>query len=268
MAMRARHSLPSIAASVVAWVGYFFLVLPSLVVVPMSFGDKDEFIFPPGSVSLYLYKRYFTESNWMDVTLQSFIVALGTTAASLVLGVGAAYGLERHDFRGKRLVSLFLLSPIFVPAIVIALGLYLYLARFQLAGTTLGLILSHTVITLPFVIISVAAALRHVDRNIETAAMVMGASRLLVLRKVTLPLLRPALVSGGLFAFLISFDEVVISFFVANVFTQTLPVKLYSSIRFEISPVLAAVSTLMTALSLVVCLVVAGLQRGESRRIA
>lgn len=264
MGKRARTSLPSIAANIAAWVGYFFLVLPSLIVVPMSFGDKDEFIFPPGSLSLFLYERYFTQSNWMDVTLQSFIVALGTTAAALVLGVGAAYGLERYEFRGKRGISLFLLSPIFVPAVVIALGLYLYLARLQLAGTTVGLILSHTVITLPFVIITAAAALRHVDRNIETAAMVMGASRLLILRKVTLPLLRPALVSGGLFAFLISFDEVVISFFVTNVYTQTLPVKLYSSIRFEISPVLAAVSTLMTALSLIVCLIVAALQRSDN----
>jgi putative spermidine/putrescine transport system permease protein len=113
------------------------------------------------------------------------------------------------------------------------------------------------------VIISVAAGLRHVDRDLETAAMVMGASRFLILRKVTLPLLRPALVAGGLFAFLISFDEVVIAYFISNVQTQTLPVKMYSSIHWEISPVLAAVSTLMTLLSLSVCLAVAFLQRNE-----
>jgi putative spermidine/putrescine transport system permease protein len=263
MEERRHRTLPSFLASAVAWLAYVFLILPSLVVVPMSFGDKDEFIFPPHTLSLYLYRQYFLESTWMQVTLQSLVLGICTTAAALVLGVGAAYGLDRYSFPGKRAIALFLLSPIFVPAIVIALGLYLYLGRFHLTGTLPGLILSHTIITMPFVIISVSAGLRHVDRNLETAAMVMGAGRLLILRKVTLPLLRPALVAGGLFAFLISFDEVVIAYFISNVSTQTLPVKMYSSIHWEISPVLAAVATLMTVLSLAVCLVVVFLQRTE-----
>lgn len=259
---RAAHCapLPGLLASLAAWLGYVFLILPSLVVIPLSFGDKDEFVFPPHSLSLYLYKRYFFESTWVRVTLQSFEVGIGTMVVALVLGVGAAYGLSRYNFRGQRVITLFLLSPIFVPAIVMALGLYLYLGRFHLTGTTSGLVLSHSVITMPFVIISVTAGLRHVDRNLETAAMVMGANRLLILRKVTLPLLRPALVAGALFAFLISFDEVVISYFISNVGTQTLPVKMYSSIRWEISPVLAAVSSLMTLLSFGVCLAIAFMQ--------
>ncbi len=256
-------ALPSLLASLVAWLAYVFLILPSLIVVPMSFGDKDEFVFPPHSLSLYLYRRYFFESTWMQVTAHSFEVAIGTTALALILGVGAAYGLERGQFAGKRALTLVLLSPIFVPAIVIALGLYLYLGRLRLTGTTLGLIASHTVITVPFVIISAKAGLGHVERNLETAAMVMGAGRWTVLRRVTLPLLRPALTAGGLFAFLISFDEVVIAYFISNVQTETLPVKMYSSIHWEISPVLAAVSTLMTVLSLIVCLAVALLQRRE-----
>ena len=263
MEERRSRTLPSFLASIVALLAYVFLILPSLIVVPMSFGDKDEFLFPPHSLSLYLYKRYFLESTWMQVTLQSLVLGLCTMIAALVLGFGAAYGLDRYHFPGKRAVTLFLLSPIFVPAIVIALGLYLYLGRFHLVGTTPGLIISHTIITMPFVIISVSAGLRHIDRHLETAAMVMGAGRLLIVRKVTLPLLRPALLAGGLFAFLISFDEVVIAYFISNVQTQTLPVKMYSSIHWEISPVLAAVSTLMTLLSLGVCLAVAFLQRNE-----
>ena len=265
MEERRHRTLPSFLASIAAWLAYAFLVLPSLIVVPMSFGDKDEFQFPPQSLSLYLYKRYFFESTWMQVTLQSLLVGFCTMVAALILGVGAAYGLDRYEFRGKRAITLFLLSPIFVPAIVIALGLYLYLSRFHLVGTTPGLIISHTIITVPFVLISASAGLRHIDRDLETAAMVMGAGRVLILRKVTLPLLRPALVAGGLFAFLISFDEVVIAYFIANVETETLPVKMYSSIHWEISPVLAAVSTLMTLLSLGVCLAVAFLQRSEQR---
>ena len=263
MEERRLRTLPSFFASSVAWLAYVFLILPSLIVVPMSFGDKDEFVFPPHSLSIYLYRRYFFESTWMQVTAQSLVVAFCSMIAALVLGCGAAYGLDRYQFPGKRALTLFLLSPIFVPAIVIALGLYLYLGRFHLVGTTPGLIISHTIITMPFVIISVTAGLRHVDRDLETAAMVMGAGRMLIVRKVTLPLLRPALVAGGLFAFLISFDEVVIAYFISNVQTQTLPVKMYSSIHWEISPVLAAVSTLMTLLSLSVCLAVAFLQRNE-----
>jgi putative spermidine/putrescine transport system permease protein len=227
----------------------------------MSFGAKDEFVFPPQSLSLYLYKRYFFESNWMSATVESIEVALGATLLSLVLGVGAAYALVRFEFPAKKLVTLFLLSPIFVPVIVVALGLYLYLGYAGLSGTTLGLILSHTVVTLPFVLVTAMAGLRHVDPNLETAAMVMGAGRLTVLRRVTLPLLMPAIVAGGLFAFLISFDEVVISYYVTNVQSQTLPVKMYSTIHWEISPVLAAISTLLTILSLAICLVGALLQK-------
>jgi len=262
--MRTRTGLAvSLFASTAAWLGYAFLILPSLIVVPMSFGNKDEFVFPPHTLSLYLYRRYLFESTWVQVTLQSFAVALGTVALTLPMGAAAAYALDRYEFRGKRTLSLMLLSPIFVPAIVIALGLYIYLGSLHLAGTTFALIISHTVITVPFVIVSSRAGLQHVDRNLETSAMVMGAGRLLILRKVTIPLLRPALVAGGLFAFLISFDEVVLAYFISSVQTQTLPVKMYSSIHWEISPVLAAVSTLMTALSVVVSLSLALLQRDE-----
>ena len=158
---------------------------------------------------------------------------------------------------------MFLLSPAFVPAIVLALGLYLYLGVAHLSGTTLGLIISHTLVAMPFVIVTAMAGLRHVDRNLEIAASVMGAGRLLVLWRITLPLLRPTLLAAGLFAFLISFDEVVISTFVAGVRTETLPVKMYSAIRWEISPVLAAVSTLLTLLSLGICFAVALTQKNR-----
>jgi putative spermidine/putrescine transport system permease protein len=256
-----RRSAASRAAGILAWAVYGFLVLPSLIIVPMSFGDKDEFQFPPQSLSLYLYEKYFFESNWMDATFVSLKVAVATTVLSLLLGVGAAYGLARSDFRGRKFLTLFLLSPMFVPVIVIALGLYLYLGSAHLTGTTLALVVGHTVLTLPFVIVTVLAGIRHVDRNLEVAATVMGASRWTVLRRVTLPLLRPTILVAALFSFLTSFDEVVVSYFIAHVQQQTLPVKMYSSIHWEISPVLAAISALLTALSLVTCLAVAAVQR-------
>jgi putative spermidine/putrescine transport system permease protein len=251
----------SIAPAASAWVVYLFLIMPSLIVIPMSFGDKDEFMFPPERLSLYLYRQFFFESTWMTTTVQSFQVAIITTALSLLFGVTAAYGLVRGNFPGKRLITLFLLSPILVPVIVIALGLYLYFSSLGLSGTTFGLIVGHTVHATPFVIVIAMAGLRHVDSNLEAAASVMGAGRALVLRRVTLPLLKPTLIGGGLFAFLISFDEVVIAYFVTSTHSETLPVKMYSSIQWEISPVLAAISSLLTLLSLIICLAATVLQK-------
>lgn len=246
-----------------AWLVYLFLMLPSFVVVPMSFGSRNEFQFPPETWSLFLYREYLFESTWVDTTLQSFRVAAITTVLSLCLGVGAAYGVVRGRFPGKQLLTLFMLSPMLVPVIVVALGLYLYLSSFGLNGTTAGLVIGHTLHTTPFVIVMTMAGLRHVDPNLEAAASVMGAGRVYVLRRVTLPLLKPVLIAAALFAFLISFDEVVISYFVSATATETLPVKMYSSIQWEISPVLAAISSLLTLFSLIVCVAGSALQKKQ-----
>src|SRR6185437_10319607 len=195
-----------VALSAAAWFGYLFMVLPSLIVVPMSFGDKNEFQFPPRAVSLYLYRKYFDDPEWMRATAESLLVAAGATVLALVIGISAAYALARNDFPGKKAVVVFLLSPLFVPSIVIALGLYIYLGELHLVGTTEGLVLAHALITIPFVIITVSSGLRSIDPALERAAYIMGASRLRALVKVTLPLLRPSIAAAALFAFLISFD--------------------------------------------------------------
>jgi putative spermidine/putrescine transport system permease protein len=242
---------------IAAYVVYLFLILPSVVVIPMSFGNKMEFEFPPSTISLFLYQKFFTDKMWIGSAVQSFYVALGTVGLSLILGVTAAYGLVRGKFPGARFLTIVFLSPMLVPVIVVALGLYLYLSSLRLSGTTLGLILGHTVIATPFVIVTSMAGLRHVDERLETVARVLGANRFITFWKVTLPILRPAIFAGALFAFLISFDEVVIAWFVTSPQTITLPVKMYSSIRWEISPVLAAISTMLTVLSVMICLLVA-----------
>ena len=252
-------------ATLAAWASYLFLIMPSLVIIPMSFGDKDEFQFPPSSLSLYLYRQFFFDSTWMATTAQSFIVATFTTVLSLAFGISAAYGVVRSEFPGKRLLTIFLLSPLLVPVIVVALGLYLYCSTIGMTGTTFALVLGHTVHTTPFVIVMAMSGLRHVDPNLEAAARVMGAGPLLVMRRVTLPLLIPTIVAAALFAFLVSFDEVVISYFISSARTETLPVKMYSSIQWEISPVLAAISALLTLLSLIICVVASLLVRDESK---
>lgn len=254
---------PAWPIRVFAYACYIFLIVPSLIVVPMSFGDKDELIFPPREFSLYLYKAYFFTSNWIDTTIVSLKVGVGSALIAVTLGFLAAYGIARGEFRGKKLLSGFLLSPMLTPAIVLALAFYLYLGVARMTGTISGLILCHAIVTMPFVIVTLLAGLKHIDPNLEVAATVMGSPRHITLTRITLPLLWPSIVSAGLFAFLISFDEVVISYFISDARTQTLPVKMYSSIHWEISPVLAAISTILTVLSLAICLGVAYLQKGK-----
>jgi putative spermidine/putrescine transport system permease protein len=251
----------AIFLKVTAWFGFLFLLMPSFIVVPMSFGNQYEMVFPPDSFSTYLYEQFFFQSNWMDATFLSFRVAISSTILALVLGVPAAYSIVRGTYPGKRYVAMFLMSPILVPIIVIALGLYLYFASLGIVGTEIGLIFAHTMFTTPFVIVTSMAGLRHVDQSLETAATIMGAGVMQTFFKVTLPLLKPAMFAGALFAFLMSFDEVVIAYFIADTGRMTLPVKMFNSIQWEISPVLAAVSALLTVLSLFVCVLAASFQK-------
>ncbi|MCB1384733.1 MAG: ABC transporter permease [Nitratireductor sp.] len=243
-----------------------FLVLPSLIVVPISFGDTHEMVFPPPSLSLDLYRQYFGDPQWLAATWLSVRVAIWTTLISLLLGIPAAYGLVRGRFPGKRLVAMFLLSPIMVPSVVIALGLYIYFVRIGLSHGELRLVLGLTVVTMPFVIVTATAGLQNVDPNLEKAATVMGAGPFTVLFRVTLPLLKPAIVGGSLFAFLMSFDEVVIAWFITRAGYETLPIKMFSSIQWEISPVLAAVSSLLMLFSVVVCVLVVVTRRNEPQQ--
>lgn len=252
---------PALVTVLIAWAIYLFLIAPSLIVIPMSFNGTTELMFPPRSFSLHMYHEFFHGSDWLQATRQSIVVALGTMLLSVAAGIPAAYALTRADFPGKRLLSIILLAPMLVPTIVAALGLYLYLVHLGLAGTTAGLILGHTTLTTPFVIVIASASLRQLDANLETAARIMGAGPLMVFRRVVLPRLYPAAGAAALFAFLISFDEVVIAWFVSGVGTATLPVKMYSAIHWEVSPVLPVISTLLTLLSLVVCTIGALLRR-------
>ena len=262
--MTRRRTAGDLAISVLAWAILAFLLLPSLIIVPIAFGNVNEIIFPPHQFGLVLFRRFFTEPGWVAATLVSLRVAAITTIVSLLAGVPAAYALARGRFPGRKLLALFLLSPIMVPGVVVALALYLYFARVGLRDGDVRLVLGHVVATLPFVIVTASAGLRQVDPALETAATIMGASRLTIFLRITLPLIKSSVVAGGLFAFLMSFDEVVISWFVARSDTTTLPVKMFSSIQWEVSAILAAISAMLTGLSVVVCLAAAALNRKEA----
>lgn len=243
-----------------AWLGYLFLVLPSLIIIPVSFGGGQELTFPPKSFSLDLFIQFFNDPSWWNAGVQSAIVAVATSLLSLLVGVPGAYALARSAFPGRRFIEMMTLAPMLVPVIVLGLGMYIHLAALQMVNTLLGVVMAHTIMVLPFMLVSVSSGLRHLDPALETVALMMGASRLRIFLQVVLPQIRTSVIVGTLFAFLISFDEVVVAYFITGPDSTTLPVKMYSAIRWEISPVLAAVSTLLTLLSLAICLALMALQ--------
>lgn len=240
-------------AGIMAWAAFLFLLLPNLIIIPISFGNKQQIIFPPTEFSWDLYVLFFTTSNWTQATAQSGKIAFVSTLIALLLGTPAAYALERTQMRGKPILLVILLSPLLIPGIVIALGMYSYFAAIGLSGSTTALIIGHTIFLCPFVIVTVSAGVRELDGHAEIAASVMGANQARVFKSVVLPQLRPSLVTAALFSFLMSFDELVISWFLSGPQTMTLPVKMYSSVQTETSPILAAVATILTVVSVAIC---------------
>jgi len=240
---------PGLAVRMIAWLALAYLVLPSLIIVPMSFGEGEFLRFPPLGFSLHLYEEFLTTSSWMESTLLSLRVGAISTAIGLLLGTAGAYGLARLRATARGVLMTVVLLPMFVPGIVMALAFYIYFALIGLAGSELALILAHTVLIIPYVVIVMGAALRDVDPALERAARSMGASPLYTFIHVTLPLVKGGIAAAAIFGFLISFDELVVAQFLADIDTRTLPVKMYESIRYEISPVLAAISTLMTVIA-------------------
>ena len=254
---------------VLAVLVYAYLVAPSLIVIPISFGGAGgDLSFPPKTYSLHLYEELFTTATWMQPVLQSLKIASIVCVLVTTVSVPAAYAMVRYEFPGKRLVTILMMSPVLVPVIVLALGMYLYFSRLGSTGTTVALVLGHAVYVIPFVVVTIGAGVRQLDPAIEFAATMMGASRRTLFLRVVLPQLVPSIVAGALFAFLISFDEVVIAWFLSSAQTTTLPVRMYSSIHWGVSPVIAAVSTLLTVLSFFVCLVSVALQPSASRGTA
>jgi putative spermidine/putrescine transport system permease protein len=261
---------PSVGdAALVGFAGLvcLFLVLPSLIVVPMSFNADNLLRFPPHGFSLVWYETYFEREDWRAATANSLTIALAVTLLATALGTLAALGLVRGRIPLRNLYVFLMLTPMIVPPIVSAVSMYGVFAGLGLVGTVPGMVLAHTVLALPFVVINVAAVLQRMDWRIEQAARSLGASPLRAFFLVTLPMIRPGLVAAGIFAFIASFDEVVVALYISGSKAVTLPVQMWSGLRFEINPVVAAVSTLLLGLS-VLSLVGVGLLRrmGSSTR--
>ncbi|WP_102224762.1 ABC transporter permease [Acidimangrovimonas sediminis] len=248
---------------VLAWICYIFLMAPSLVVIPISFGGGGDLHFPPKTWSLELYREFFTQPAWWGTLLRSLVIALCVTVMTTLLVVPAAYALQRARMPGGRILTALAMGPLLVPVIVLALGLYLELAPFGMLNHTLTVVLAHTMLATPFMMTSVGASLRHLDRSYEQVSLIMGASKVRIFFRVVLPQLKSGIAAGALFAFLISLDEVIVAYFITGPDTETLPVKMYSALRWEISPIIAAVSTLLTLVSLLLAVAMMRLERKE-----
>jgi putative spermidine/putrescine transport system permease protein len=246
---------------------FFFLILPTFVVVPISLSAGDFLAFPPPGWSLKWYTSYFSQPAWLHATLLSFQVAVVTTLASTVLGTLAAFGVLRGRLRRRSLVVSLIISPIIVPPIVIGVAIYGLLAQWDLIGRFLGLVIGHAIGSIAYVMVIVSATLAGFDRSLERAAMSLGAGPLLTFRRVTFPLIRAGVLSGAVFAFIHSFDEVIITMFISGVHVQTLPLKMWEDIRNQIDPTIAAVSSMLILLPvawLVVLEVTGGLNRATA----
>ena len=236
------RSIPLLIAVAVA----LFLVAPMAIIVPMSFSTAISFEFPPPGYWTGYYREYFSSFAWLDATANSFIIASASMLLTLIVALPAAFGYARYRFFGKGAFNLLMLLPIIVPGVVSALGYYSFFSMAHLVGTQIGMIIAHSVLSIPIAFLVIAAALKGFDRNLERAAMSAGAGPLATFFFVTLPVLRPGILIGGLFAFLHSFNEAVVAIFIAGRDASTLPKKMFESIRLESDPVIAVVSTLLT----------------------
>jgi len=246
----------------------FYMILPILIVFPMSFSSAEFLTFPPPGFSLKWFQRYFGDSSWTQPTYISFQIAIMTMVLSTILGTLAAMALVRSRFWGKAGANSLILAPMIIPVIVISIALYGFFAKIGLIGTRAGLVFGHTMVCVPFVVITVSASLKGFDETLEMAAMICGATRLKAFMKITFPIIRPGMISGALFAFIISFDEIVISMFLCGIETRTLPLKMWEGIRMEVNPVIAAVSTLLICLSVVLLIFVEIIRRRTQSTIS
>lgn len=243
-----------------------FLLLPILIIVPVSFSSDSFLSFPPPGFSLQWYERLFTRSDWINSAWLSIWIALVVTVIATVLGTAGAYGLVRGTFVGKRILVGFILSPLIIPGIIVAIGVYFFYARMQFVGSAWAIAMAHTALAVPFVVVNVSASLYGFDRRLEHAAQNLGASDFTTFRLVTLPLIRPGILAGALFAFITSFDELIVSLFIAGPTQVTLPLRMWESMRSSIDPTIAAVSVIAIVVS-VLLFASAALLQARVRRL-
>ena len=251
---------------------FFFLIAPIIVIIPLSFNAVPFFTFTPEMLALdpagystKWYQDFFTSLNWRGAVQNSFIIAFFATILATALGTVAALGLSRSEMPAKSVIMGILISPMIVPLIISATGMYFFYTKIGLASTHVGIILAHTALGTPFVVITVTATLVGFDHSLTRAAAMLGASPTTTFFKIIVPLILPGVISGALFAFITSFDEVVVIKFVGSYEQRTIPWQMFSGIREQISPTILAVATLLVIFSIMLLTCVELLRRRGER---
>lgn len=223
-----------------------FMAIPTIIVVPVSLNTSEFLSFPPEGLTLKWYREYLTDPRWLAATWLSFRIGITVMLVSTVAGTMGALALVRGLKGGNALLNALITAPLIVPTIVYAIAALLFFSKIGLPGSFWAFVLAHSALAVPYVVLIVSAALYRFDAATELAARSLGATQWQAIRYVTLPTIAPSLMAGAIFAFLTSFDEAVVSFFLANLTDVTLPRKMFENLQFFISPVLAAVATLLT----------------------
>jgi putative spermidine/putrescine transport system permease protein len=242
-----------------------FLVAPILIIVPLSFSSGSFFYYPLPGFSLRWYQDFFTSSFWLPSVGNSLVVGTAATLLATILGTLAALGIWRTRFPGQGLLLAILISPMVVPVIIVAVGVYFAFAPLGLTDGYAGLILAHTTLAAPFVVVTVLSTLAGFDRTLLRASASLGATPLVTFRRVTLPLILPGVLSGAVFAFAASFDEVVVALLIAGPGQRTLPRQMFAGINDNISLTITAAATMLIAISLAFMVFVGWLQRRSER---
>lgn len=266
------HRLGTWLLRVSSWLVLLFLILPILVIVPLSFNSEPFFSFTEGMLrlqpeaySLRWYREIFDDQKWLLAIQNSFVIGIFATLIATVLGTCAAVGLARDEMPMRRLITALLLSPMIVPLIITAAGMFFFYSDLGLAGSYAGVILAHAALGTPFVIITVTATLAGFDYSLVRAALNLGATPLRAFFDVIMPLIRPGVISGALFAFITSFDEVVVILFMAGPQQRTIPRQMFSGLREQINPSILAIATLLILVSIALLVTIELLRRRSAR---
>ena len=257
---------------VICWIVLIFLITPIIVIMPLSFNAEKFFTFTPemlrfdpAGYSLKHYRDFFTTSDWQSALRNSVLIAPSATLLSVGFGTLAAIGLSQPHVPFRRMIMAILISPMIMPLIISAAGMFFFFSRIGLQGTYLGVVLAHAVLGIPFVIITVTATLVGFDQSLVRAAANLGAGPIRTFFSVQMPLILLGVISGGLFAFITSFDEVVVVLFVGSASQKTLPWQMFTGLREQLSPTILAVATILVAISIALLTVVELLRRRSER---
>ncbi len=236
---------PGRGVAIAGWAVIVFLQIPVLVVVLAAFSTTSYLTIPPQGLTLAWFGKVLSDPAWLAAIRMSMVLAFGSTAISLLLGVAAAYAISRRMLPGAEALTALVMAPLVMPSVVIGVALLQYYSLVGLRGSLGGLLLAHVVITVPYIVRSALASLAGLDIALEEAARVLGATGPEAFRLVTLPLILPGLVAGGLFAFITSLDNVPVTIFLISARQTTLPVLIFSSVEMGVDPSVAAISTIL-----------------------